>query len=314
MYQNNITTLKDVVKERAIIRNVSLHRNSDGSLDIAGNLAIWENVMNRFEKIKLWEDKTPNFDDRDNRQSEPFIVFIPAMDNGHKKDTILVAHGGGFKIRTGCEGINVANFFHNEGFNVAILSYRLEPYDRFDAIADMQRSIRLLRAKQEILDISNKVFIMGFSAGGMLSANCATHFDDGNKDSTDLIEQQSCRPDAAVIGYGAMSVASFPLPFGSEPDLKMWGENYEQRVYLAPEKNIKLNTPPFFIWQTLSDDGRHGMCLAKALQDVGIPYELHIFQAGEHGLAMADGENDLASNIPHVARWGKLCSEWLNEL
>lgn len=75
------------------------------------------------------------------------------------------------------------------------------------------------------------------------------------------------------------------------------GNTREERIFLSPEKNLSVDTPPFFIWQTMSDDGRYGMNLAKALQDMEIPYELHIFQPGVHGLAMADGENDLDMNI-----------------
>lgn len=56
------------------------------------------------------------------------------------------------------------------------------------------------------------------------------------------------------------------------------------------------------------------MCLAKALQDVDVPYELHIFQPGVHGLAMADGHNDLGMDIPHITHWGELCSEWLEDM
>ena len=87
----------------------------------------------------------------------------------------------------------------------------------------------------------------------------------------------------------------------------------QERMYFAIEKNVKADTPPMFIWQTMSDDGRHGMCLAKALQDADVPYELHIFTQGVHGLAMADGHNDLGMDIPHVTHWGELCAEWLEE-
>ena len=310
IYNENIDILEKVVKERAIIRNVSKHRNPDGTIDIDGNLKIWDEVMARFKKIKLW-DKTPGFDSRDLKQSEPFMVFIPALQVKETKGTIVVAHGGGFELRTGCEGVHTAKYFHDAGFNVAILSYRLLPYSRLDCFDDMQRSIRTLRAKKDELNISDKIFVMGFSAGGMLSANCATQFDAGNETAQDIVERQSSRPDGAVIGYGAMSAISFPIPFGMEMEWERWGTTAEERLFLAPEKNINWKTPPFFIWQTLSDDGRYGMCLAKALQDAGIPYELHIFQQGVHGMAMADGNNDLDMEIPHVAHWGELCKEWL---
>ena len=49
----------------------------------------------------------------------------------------------------------------------------------------------------------------------------------------------------------------------------------------------------------------------KALADAQVPFELHVFEGGAHGLALADGENDLAADIPHIAHWARLCTEWL---
>lgn len=198
-------------------------------------------------------------------------------------------------------------------YNTAILSYRLLPYDRYASMADMQRAIRLLRARKEEFGIGEKIVVMGFSAGGMICGNCATHFDNGSQTAPDLVQQMSSRPDACVIGYGAMSEVSFPQPFMMEqPEHSLFGDTPKDKFYLATEKNVRPDSPPFFIWQTLSDDGRHGLCLAKALQDAGVPYELHIFEGGVHGLGLADGENDLNANVPHIAEWGKLCTGWLD--
>ncbi|WP_394914632.1 alpha/beta hydrolase [uncultured Robinsoniella sp.] len=309
--QKNIELLEQAVKEHAFIRNISRHRNVDGLLDFDGNLRIWNKGMEPFEKMKLWE-VTPGFDDRDPRQEEPCLIFVP-VEEKEVKDTIIVCHGGGFRWRTGCEGPNVALEFHKRGYNTAILSYRIDPYSRMDCLKDLQRAIRLLRSKKEELHISNRIIVMGFSAGGMLCANSATHFDEGKENDEDFVERFSARPDAAVIAYGAMTGVSFPLPFGMEPDFEhdMMGKSKEERYYLAPEKNVTPQTPPMFIWQTLSDDGRFGMCLAKELQDAGVPYELHIMEGGVHGLGIADGENDLAVKAPHIRHWVELCDEWL---
>lgn len=318
MYEKNVELLRRAVEDHKAIRNIAYHRKPDGTLDVEGNMQLWNDCMEPFEKIQLWPEGAPGYDGRDPLQEQPYIVFIPAEGNCEKSsagETIIIAHGGGFSWRTGCEGVNVAWYFHQAGFNTAILSYRLLPYTRLDAMADMQRAIRILRSEAEMLQISGKVAVMGFSAGGMLAANCATHFDYGISDSQDVVETFSCHPDACVVGYGAFSGVSFPAPvLAPRPDGDMMGTGLRERLYLAPEKNIKFDTPPMFIWQTLSDDGRHGMCLAKAMEDAGIPYELHIFQSGVHGLAMADGENDLAMNIPHITHWGELCCEWLEEV
>lgn len=310
MYEGNYACLKQIVANHGVIRHVSRHRNPDGTFDLIGNKKIWNAALEKLDLIPLWENGAPNFDGRDPLQSEPSIAFIPAAGEKKPRGTIIVAHGGGFESRTGCEGMNVALYFADRGFNTAILTYRLKPYTRFDAIDDMQRAIRLLRAKKEELGITEKVAVMGFSAGGMLSGNCATHFDLGRPDSEDPIARQSCRPDAAVLGYGAFAFSAFPAGLFRNPFAKDKQETY----YLAPEANVTPETPPFFIWQTNSDDPRHSFALGSALTAAGVPFEMHCFPDGVHGLALADGENDLALDIPHVHRWAELCAEWLEAL
>lgn len=311
-YQRNIEILEKLVEKHAFVIPLERHRHPDGTVNVEQFKVNWEKRMEAFEKIRLWE-KTPGYDGRDPLQEEPYVVFLPAEGTGEARGTVLVAHGGGFSIRTGCEGPNVALYFQRLGYNTAILTYRLAPYTRMDCMADMQRAIRVLRARREELGINGKITVMGFSAGGMLSANCATHFDSGNPESDDAAERQSCRPDGTVVGYGALTAVSFPKPFGMPEGAEgdMYGRDREERLYLAAEKNIRPDSPPFFIWQTLSDDGRFGINLAKELSDMGIPYELHIFEGGPHGLGLADGENDLGMDIPHIAHWGTLCDEWM---
>ena len=233
MYEQNREVLGQVVKEKAALRHISKHRNPDGTLDISGNKEIWNRVIARFKQIPLWEQGAPGYDDRDPLQTQPSIIFVHGDGQEKRRGTIVVAHGGGFEIRTGCEGIHTAEYFVRAGFNVAILTYRIQPYSRFDAIADMQRAIRVLRAREEDLGITEKIAVMGFSAGGQLSANCATHYDSGKPDAQDVIEQFSCRPDAVVVAYGAFATVSFPTglmraPFG-DPDRA-------EKLYLAPEK------------------------------------------------------------------------------
>jgi len=318
MYESNYSTLCEIVADRSSLRHVSKHRNPDGSVDVEGNLKIWNNAIARMEDIPLWEEGAPNFRPDQELQPQPSIVFIPAQGVTEKTMTIIVAHGGGFQTRTGCEGIHIAKFFAEAGFNTAILTYRLQPYSRYDAMDDMHRAIRLLRHKKEELGITDTVVCMGFSAGGMLSSNCATHFDLGKPEAADPVERQSCRPDGAVLGYGAFAFCGLPGGFFVDPFANFTRNPFvaskEELIYFAPEVNIKPDTPPFFIWQTNSDDPRHSFTLGQALTAVGIPFEMHLFPGGVHGLALADGENDLDMAVPHVAQWAPLCVTWLKGL
>lgn len=305
-YKINREILTELVESREVIWPSEIQKKADGSFDLESNHRIWNTAISKFRQIQLWENGAPNFDEKIG-QPQPSIIFVPSP-SAKVRGTIIVAHGGGFEARAGHEGFHVADYFNKAGFAVAILTYRLRPYTRFDAIVDMQRAIRTLRARSGELGISDKVAVMGFSAGGMLSSNCATHFDRGNENAADPIERYSCRPDAAAICYGAFSSVAFPGPVFTQP----FGDpKRAEQVYLAPDKNITPETPPFFIWQTISDDPRHSMNLAKELTDVGIPFELHCFTDGFHGLGLADGANDQNVRIPHLMHWSELCAEWL---
>ena len=318
MYEKNREILKQICEEKAVIRHVSKHRNPDGSIDREGNLKIWNDAVARFEVIPLWEEGAPGFDpELDPMQIEPSLIFVPA-EGEEKRGTVIVACGGGFETRTGCEGMNVANYFTEAGFNTAILTYRLKPYGRKEAMEDMQRAVRYIRAHKEELGVTEKVACMGFSAGGMICGNCATHFDFGDPEAEDPVERESCRPDGVVLGYGAFSFAALPGGFFADPFADMtrnpFVANKEELIYFAPEVNISRQTPPFFIWQTNSDDPRNSFALGQALTAVGIPFEMHLFPDGVHGLALADGNNDLSMEVPQTARWAELCAGWLRNL
>ncbi len=138
-YIKNAEILRDIVENHKALFPISRHRKEDGTLDVEGNLKVWDEAMEPFFKTILWENGAPGFDKKlTPLQEQPYFVFIPAEDRTEKHGTLIVAHGGGFTWRTGSEGINTAWYFRQKGFNVAILSYRLQPYTRYDSIADMQ--------------------------------------------------------------------------------------------------------------------------------------------------------------------------------
>ena len=185
-YLKNVELLEQAVRTDAAIFPIAGHKKKDGTLDIERNLKIWRQALEPFYKTLLWEGGAPGFDaSKTPLQEDPYLVFFPAPESETPKGTILVAHGGGFSWRTGSEGINVAYYFHKAGFNTAVLAYRLEPYTRFDAIADMKRAIRILKNRKEEWRLGDRFAAMGFSAGGMLAGNCATHPDDGDPVSED---------------------------------------------------------------------------------------------------------------------------------
>jgi len=308
MYENNYAELKKIYEENAVIWPRERQRDAEGKMNLAENMNIWNRAVARLESIPLWENGAPGFDDRDPLQIQPNIVFVPGQGQTAPRGTIIVAHGGGFTCHAGHEGFHVALRFAEYGFNTAVLTYRLVPYSRRDAMADMSRAIRLLRSRKDELGITDKIAVLGFSAGGMLSGNCATHYDRGDPNAADPIERFSSRPDAAVLCYGAFATVAFPQgimrsTFG-DPDRA-------EKLFLAPEKNVTADTPPFFIWQTISDDPRNAFVLGQALTEAGVPFDLHCFETGHHGVGLADGHDDSGFADDHLKKWADLCASWL---
>lgn len=304
-YRSNLDILKEILGNGSIIWSSEEQAKVTGEEARKANHGIWNRAIAQFRQIPLWEE-VPGWDASVD-QPRPNLIFFPAS-GGAPRGTVIVSHGGGFYMRAGHEGFHTARRFLEFGMNVAVLTYRLMPYSRMDALKDIQRAVRILRARKEKLGITDRVAVMGFSAGGMLSANCATHYDSGDRDNPDPVERCSCRPDAAVICYGAFAGSSYPGKMFEDPFAP---EKRDERVYFAAEKNITTDTPPFFIWQTISDDPRHGIALAKELTDYGVPFELHFFPDGHHGVGLADGNNDSNERFPHLEHWSELAGEWL---
>ena len=119
LYDENVTHLQEAVERHRFIRNIRYHRLPDGTLDYAGNRKVWERATEDLIKTPLGP-------------TGAWFAFVPVETGAErteeirKRGTILIAHGGGFNWRTGCEAGNAAWYFHRRGFNTAILSYRLQ--------------------------------------------------------------------------------------------------------------------------------------------------------------------------------------------
>ncbi len=293
-------------------------------------------LMEKLETIQLWDENIPEYHPEYSLQNKPQIAFFPAKSQ-RPKGLILVCPGGGYNVKSANEGFPTVKKMLDAGFAAAILDYRLKPYTQYVSLLDLQRAIRILRYRAEELGIlPDKITVAGFSAGANLASMAAVHFDYGMENSADEIDRKSCRPDAAILGYGLFSQISFPpklLHFinytpcpeneydsmkvfetDTFPVLPVEDPDLKHKLYFSPEKNIRIDCPPFFIWQTCQqDDPRYALNFAKELTDYGIPFELHLFPDGLHGLGTGEGFG-LSARSEHVMNWTKLASEWMNSL
>lgn len=269
----------------------------------------WQKEFKAFDPNPqpIWGEKGAKEWREDFEQPQPSIGL--RIHPGEPRSMMLVCAGGGWFWKACYEGTVVAERFYDEGFNVAVLDYRVNPYPSRCANEDAIRAVRYLRANASKLNIiPDKIGMMGFSAGAFLTGYCASMFDAGNPDAEDVVERYSSRPDAAVLCYGAGS------NIGASKGLLGYNREAQAKASVnAIERNVSPDCPPFYIWQCAGmDDPRNGMQLANELAAVGVPFELHIFPYGAHGTALSNEMHpDEKANDPHVAHWVEMCCEWL---
>jgi len=155
-----------------------------------------------------------------------------------------------------------------------------------------------------------RIGMIGSSAGGHLTATLITQFDAGKAADADPIERVSSRPDAAVLCYGFIL---FDVP-DAEREERFLGSNGtpEQKKQMSPRLNARTDTPTTFIWQTVEDEKvivDNAFAFAEALREKGVPFDLHLYQKGKHGIGLGGKNFDPAKMHP----WTKDCAFWLKE-
>ena len=130
-------------------------------------------------------------------------IFRPQPRTGNGTAIILAPGGAYLGLAANLEGRQVADYFTARGVTAFVLKYRLgKDYLYPTPLLDAQRAIRLVRSRAQEFGIApDRIGMMGFSAGGHLTATAGTMFDDGKADASDPVERVSSRPDFLVLGY-----------------------------------------------------------------------------------------------------------------
>ncbi len=233
---------------------------------------------------EVWVERGKGIVDRavSNVHQPTLTVYLPPKVTANGA-AVVIAPGGGFThLAIDKEGYDVAKWLNRIGVAGFVLKYRLKndsSYAVDTSLADELRALRIVRSRASEWGIDpNRVGMMGFSAGGTLAALAGTKYDTLPSGATDTIDRQSARPDFLVIGYGA----------------------------IPADVTVTAKTPPAFLVH--ADDDRlsaeRSANFYAALKKAGVSAELHVFARGGHGFGIAD------SGLP-VAKWPKLCEDWL---
>lgn len=260
--------------------------------------------------ILLWPDGAPGALGTADQDKPSLTPYLPDADKAGGA-AIVVCPGGGYGGLAAHEGADYALYLREQGIAAFVLKYRLgsHGYRHPRMLQDAQRALRLVRARAAEWKIDAKrVGIMGSSAGGHLASTAVTHFDAGQADAADPIERQSSRPDLGILCYPVISMGAITHS-GSKNNLL--GPNPDAALVesLSNEKQITKDTPPCFIWHTWEDKTvkvENSLEFATALQKAGVPFDLHIYQPGRHGIGLTD-----KPPFHNVHPWAKDLVFWL---
>jgi acetyl esterase/lipase len=278
------------------------------------SLALWSVTLVGFAQtpiaIPLWPQGAPGALGQEDQDIPTLTPYLPAPEPATGA-AIVICPGGGYGGLASHEGPDYALYLNQQGIAGFVLKYRLgaHGYRHPVMLGDAARAVRLARARAAEWQVDPKrVGIMGSSAGGHLASTLMTHFDAGNPDAADAVERQSSRPDLGILCYPVISLGPNTHQ-GSKNNLLGQDPPPELVKLLSNELQVTPQTPPCFIWHTWEDQAvklENTLDFAAALQKARVPFDLHVYQKGRHGIGLTD-----KPPFNHVHPWARDLVFWL---
>ena len=270
-----------------------------------------------YEKINIWEGFHGAI-----KGKATLKIYVPDISNEipsvKKRKGVLICPGGGYEFVSDREAEPIALAYIAQGFNAFVLTYEVAPAVKHpQPLLDVSRAMCMIRENAEKWNTEkDKIAVCGFSAGGHLAASLGVFWKDKYLQEMLCIPEGMNKPDALILCYPVITSQIGKAHRGSFYNLL--GENLEESAYssMSLEKYVSSDTPPAFMWHTFNDDTvpvENSLLFAQSMKNNNIPFELHIFPEGQHGLSLCDartGNEDTFINR-HAGKWFDLSVEWL---
>lgn len=272
-----------------------------------------------YETISLW-DKHPE------ATLTTYCISNTEELRMNPRRAVVVCPGGGYHFLSDREAEPIVFPFLAAGFNVFLLRYSIKPNAKdYAPLIEAGMAIKYVKENAEKYNTDpNYVFICGFSAGGHLAASAGTLWNiEPVRDALGITDGSAPeginRPDGTILSYPVIT-ATEKRHNGSIVNVS-GSDTVTDEVIAAfsLEKNVNSTTAPAFIWHTFTDKTvavENALLYAGALTAHGVPFELHIYPEGPHGLALCneitapDGGSRLS---PHCEGWIALAIKWAQE-
>jgi acetyl esterase/lipase len=259
--------------------------------------------------VRLWSDAAPGA--RGTAPEDiPMLTPYPAERPSGDGTAVVICPGGGYRnLSMEKEGSLVAAFLNGLGVSAFVLQYRLGPRYRHPVpLGDARRALRYVRAHAAELQIrTDRLGLMGFSAGGHLTATVATHIERGLPEAADPIDRESARPDFAILAYPVITFTEAYVHRGSRDMLLAPDQQHPDLLAaLSNERQVTPDTPPTFLFHTDADTGvpaENSVAFYLALRRAKVPAELHVYEPGPHGVGLGGTDPALVTWPDRLAGW-----------
>lgn len=259
-----------------------------------------------------------------NNVTRPTMTLYPAQGK-NTGAAVVVFPGGGYQtLAIDLEGTEVCDWLTPKGITCILLKYRVTnvgdypksgPYPESPmALEDAQRTLGLVRLHAAEWHIDpHKVGVLGFSAGGHLSAAISNHFSKRLYAPVDAADQQSCRPDFAVAiypGHLSLSAAESDAHVGKKPFPLHLPAHVDEDLALNPDLHVSKQTPPTFLIQAEDDNVdsvNDALSYYIALKNAGVPAEMHLYARGKHAFGLRHTTNAITD-------WPQLAERWFKSI
>ena len=262
------------------------------------------------------------------RDDAPYVyltAYINDIEGGPARDTMFIIPGGGYtNVCSDREGEMVALAYMTKGYNAFVLNYSVKENAKFPrSLCDASLGMSYVRTHASEYNVNpDRIFAVGFSAGGHLAGSLGLMWDLPEIYETTGIEFGSNRPNGMILGYPVVSGKSFASHGGSFRKLLAKEDPTEEELELySLENHVNPETAvPMFAFHTATDQAvpvASPLLLALEYAKNKMPFELHVFPKGPHGCALANeatAKGFANQVIPEVQAWVELSDRWMRSL
>lgn len=234
------------------------------------------------------------------------------------RPAVLIFPGGGYGFLSERESEPIARVFMAAGFNAFILRYSVRKDAKFPRpVIDASLAMKNIRINAEEYNINpDKVFVIGFSAGGHLAGSIGTLWHKDYVQREIDMPYGMNKPTGMILSYPVLTTNKFAHRGSIHAIIGDREATDEILDMYSIEKQVDENTCPAFLWHTANDDVvpvENSLQMASALSAHKIPFELHIYPKGPHGISLATKETSSrnpALEDSSVATWISHAIDW----